>query len=218
MYCSQCQGIEEVFSQEYVRRELKHYRSKGPGKTTRMLTEAIEKENVEGASLLDIGSGLGAVTHRLLEAGASAATSVDVSQAYQEAARSESHRRGLAGKMAFLHGNFVDLAKEIKPADIVTLDRVICCYPDMEPLVRLSAERARKIYGLVYPRDTWWIRVALAIDNSLYRLRGSAFRGFSHPTNAVEAIIHSRGFKLRSFQQTLIWQVVVYTRLTSLSD
>ncbi len=84
------------------------------------------------------------------------------------------------------------------PADIVTLDRVICCYPDMEKLVELSAKRAIKIYGLVYPRDTWWVRAGLAIGNLYLRVRGSAYRTFSHPTKVVEAIVHSSGFKEKS--------------------
>ncbi len=212
MYCSQCQGIEEVFSQEYVRRELKRYRSKGPGKTTRLLTEAIEKEGVQGLSLLDIGGGVGAIQHKLIAAGVREVTSVDASTAYLEAAREEAEKRGQAERVSYHRGNFVDLADDIAPADIVTLDRVICCYPDMEKLVELSAKRARKIYGLVYPRDTWWVRAGLAIGNLYLRMRGSAYRTFSHPTKVVEAIVHSSGFKEKSYSQSLVWQVVVYTR------
>jgi magnesium-protoporphyrin O-methyltransferase len=212
MYCSQCQGIEEVFSQEYVKRELKRYRSKGPGKTTRLLTEAIEKEGVEGLSLLDIGGGVGAIQHELIEAGVREATSVDASTAYLEAAREEADRRGQVKRVTYHQGNFVDLADEIAPADIVTLDRVICCYPDMEKLVELSAKRAKKIYGLVYPRDAWWVRAGLAIGNKFLRLQRRAFRTYSHPTKSVEAIVRRNGFRQQSYSQSLVWQVVVYTR------
>lgn len=212
MFCSQCQGIEEVFSQEYVRRELKHYRSKGPGKTTRLLTKAIEKEGVEGLSLLDIGGGVGAIQHELITAGVREVTSVDASSAYLEAAREEAEKRGQAERVSYHRGNFIDLAEEIGPADIVTLDRVICCYPDMEELVELSAKRANKIYGLVYPRDTWWVRAGLAIGNKFFSMRRRAFRTFSHPTKAVEAIVCRNGFKQQSYSQSLVWQVVVYTR------
>ena len=45
------------------------------------------------------------------------------------------------------------MSDEIEAADVVTLDRVICCYPDMEALVGRSAERALRLYGLVHPRD-----------------------------------------------------------------
>lgn len=212
MYCSQCQGIEELFSREYVQRELERYRAKGPGKTTRMLTEALEEAGVQGMTLLDIGGGVGGVQHALLGAGVQQVTGVDASTAYLDAARAEAERRGRAGQVRYQHGNFVDLAADIAPADIVTLDRVICCYPDMEKLVGLSAARARMLYGLVYPRDAWWVRLGLALGNLWLRLRRSPFRTFSHPSAAVEALVRGNGLKRHAYRQTFIWQVVVYSR------
>ncbi len=212
MNCCQCQGIEELFSQQYVSRELARYRAKGPDKTTRMLTEAIIGEGVDGETLLDIGGGVGAVQYALLSAGAGNATSVEASAAYINAAKAEAQRRGYTDRLSYQHGNFIDLAENIAPADIVTLDRVICCYPDMEKLVGLSAARARKTYGLVYPRDVWWVKIGLAVENFFFRLRRSSYRIFSHPTDAVEAVLDSQGFKRRLHYRTLVWQVAVYTR------
>ena len=212
MNCCQCQGIEEVFSQSYVTRELSRYRLKGPVKTTRLLVEAIKEAGIDGMTLLDIGGGVGAIQHELLQAGVKEATDVDASTAYIHAARDEAQRRGLAERVRYHFGNFVDLAGDIDPADIVTLDRVICCYHDMEKLVSLSAARARKIYGVVYPRDTWWIKIGLAIGNLFSRLQRSSYRAFSHPTQAVEGLLGSLGLQRSSYRQTLIWQVVVYTR------
>jgi predicted TPR repeat methyltransferase len=213
MNCCQCLGIEELFSQKYVTKELSRYRAKGPDKTTRMLTEAIKKEGaVDGLTLLDIGGGVGAVQHELINAGVQQVTSVEASSAYLNAAKEEAQRRRLADRVSYHHGNFADLASDIAPADIVTLDRVICCYHDMEKLVGLSAERARKFYGLVYPRDAWWVKIGLAIENFSFRLRRSYYRTYSHPTNAVESLVNSSGLKRRSYRQTLVWQVVVYSR------
>ena len=212
MNCCQCQGIEELFSQQYVSRELARYLAKGPDKTTRMLTEAIKNEGIEGLTLLDIGGGVGAIQHAMLEAGVQNVTSVEASTAYLTAAKEEALRRGVASQLSYHHGNFVDLAVDIVPADIVTLDRVICCYHDMEKLVGLSAERARKLYGLVYPRDTWWMKIELALENLYFQLRRSPFRTYSHATKSVEDILDSNGLKRRSYHQTLVWQVVVYSR------
>jgi len=120
---------------------------------------------IDGATILDIGGGVGAVPHALLEAGARAATDVDVSSSYVDAARAEAERRGVAPQIVFRQGDFVSLAAEIPEADVVTLDRVICCYPDVRALVSLSASHARRLYGLVFPRDTWWARLGMAIVN-----------------------------------------------------
>jgi magnesium-protoporphyrin O-methyltransferase len=212
MNCCQCQGIEELFNEQLVARELSSYRAKGPSKTTRIMIDELIKEGIQGLSLLDIGGGVGAIQHELLGAGLQNAVDVDASRAYIHAAREEAQRRGLAERVSYHHGNFVDLAAQISPADIVTLDRVICCYPDMQKLVSLSAARARKIYSLVYPRDAWWLRIGFAIMNFFFRLRRNPFRIFPHPTQAVEALVESSGLKRRFHQQAGLWQVVVYSR------
>lgn len=208
----QCQGIEELFNQEHVDQDLADYRKKGPARTTRMLTQAIQREGVAGLTLLDIGGGVGAIQHALIEAGVEQVTGIEASAAYLAAAEGEARRRGLSGRVSFHHGNFTDLAPAISPADIVTLDRVICCYNDMEKLVGLSAARARRLYGVVYPRDTWWIKLGLRVANLYFRLRRSPYRAFVHPTQAVEALVKSQGFQRKFYRRTLIWQVVVYTR------
>ena len=212
MNCCQCQGIEDLFNEKTASKELAQYRKKGPDKTTRWIINALKAEGVQGLSLLDIGGGVGAIQHELLEAGAQSALDVDASQAYLKVARNEAQRRGLAERINFLHGNFVEMAGQIAPADIVTLDRVICCYNDMEQLVRLSAERARKLYAVVYPRDTWWVKLGLVLLNFIFRLQKSPFRTFAHPSQTVEALVNRQGLKRRFYRRTLVWQVIVYAR------
>ncbi|HZW02970.1 MAG TPA: methyltransferase domain-containing protein [Anaerolineaceae bacterium] len=212
MASCQCQGIEETFSRKAVTKELARYRQKGPELTTRMLVEALKAAGIRGATLLDIGGGVGAIQHELLAAGAVQATDVDASWAYLEAAEEEARRRHLAGRIQFAHGNFVDLAPQIPPAEVVTLDRVICCFDDMERLVDLSAARAEKLYGLVYPRDAWWAKFFVAVLNLIQRIQGSPFRSFVHPTQAVEGLVQRRGLKRRYYRRTLVWQVAVYSR------
>jgi magnesium-protoporphyrin O-methyltransferase len=212
MQCCQCQAIETEFSQTLAARELNRYRKKGSSKTTRLLIDAIKADGVDGLTLLDIGGGVGAIQHELLRAGAARATDVEASTAYIDAARAEAERQGHADRVTFQHGNFVDLAPDIPPADIVTLDRVICCYPDMPALVRLSAARTLQSYGLVYPRDTWWMKSGLALVNLMYWLRRNPFRVFVHPTAAVDAVVRDHGLERRFYRRTFIWQVVVYGR------
>lgn len=212
----QCQGIEELFNRQQVAKELSHYRRNGPDRTTRMLVEAIlgiiKKEGFERLTLLDIGGGVGAIQHELLEAGVDRAVGVDASTAYIEAAREEAQRRGIADRVSYRHGDFAGLADQILPADIVTLDRVICCYPDLHKLVVASARRASKVYGLVFPRDLWWIRVGVAIANLFFRLRGNPYRGYVHPTKAVEALLRKADLQRKYYRRTMVWQVMVYTR------
>lgn len=210
--CPQCRGIEAEFNPTLVRRELGRYRRTGPRGTTRLLIDALIAEGVTGLTLLDIGGGVGAIQHALLAAGATRANVVEGSAAYAEAARAEAERRGLTERVALRHGDFVALAPSVEPADIVTLDRVICCYPDMPALVGLSAARARRLYGVVYPRDAGWVRLGLALINAFYWLRRSPFRVFAHPSAAVEKRLRAQGLTRRYHHLTSVWQVTVYAR------
>ena len=212
MNCCQCQGLEETFSRDYVAGELKDYRRKGAAKTTRILVDALKAQDLKGLTLLDVGGGVGALQYALLSDGIVSATDVDASAAYLEAAREEAARRGLADRITYEHGNFVEAADRLSPADVVTLDRVICCYDDMHRLVASSSRLASRYYGVVYLRDTWWVRMGLAIGNFFLWLQRSKYRAFVHATKDVEERIHANGLRRRFHRQTFIWQVAVFSR------
>jgi magnesium-protoporphyrin O-methyltransferase len=169
-------------------------------------------DGVEGMTLLDIGAGLGGIQHALLDYGVAQATHVDVSSAYMRAAQEEAEVRELNDDINFQQGDFVEIADSIPPADIVTLDRVVCCYDDMEALVNLSAEKARYRYGLVFPRDIWLFRIFLPLANFILSLRGSSFRIFIHNTQKIEQIIRSKGLTPKTHKKAGFWQVLVYQR------
>jgi magnesium-protoporphyrin O-methyltransferase len=201
-----------MFDEKRAAAELLRYRKHGPGKTSRLLVESITGQGVSGRSVLDVGGGLGAVHFGLLSAGASAAVDVDASAGYLKVARQEAERQGLAGRIRHLHGNFVDLAGELPAADIVTLDRVLCCYDDARSLLESSAAKARYLLGLVYPIDTRWMKMALGLLNLLLRALRKRFRTFVHASAQVEAIARSHGFRKRAYHRRGIWQVVVYAK------
>jgi SAM-dependent methyltransferase len=210
--CPHCQGIEREFDAGTAESDLKRYRRRGPLPATRILLAALQREGIGGAAVLDIGGGIGAVHHELLDAGAATAVHVDASSAYLEAAREEAERRGHGQRVRFVHGDFVERAEDTPPVDVVTLDRVICCYPDMERLVRLSARRARRFYGLVFPRESWWTLPLFPVANTWFRLRRCPFRIFRHATEAVDATLRRQGLRRIFRQVTPIWQVALYAR------
>jgi magnesium-protoporphyrin O-methyltransferase len=210
MVCPQCLGIEQEFNAEVAQRELRSYRRRGAPRATKVLIDELVRQSVEGSSLVDIGGGVGAIQHALLEAGAAKALAVDASSAYLDAAAAEAERRDLAGRITQQHGDFVSLSDRIPVADIVTLDRVVCCYPDGRSLVAASAGRARRLYGIVFPRRSWWMKVGFFFGNLLLRARGSPFRIFLHPPDVVEDVLDRMGFRRTFYRRTWVWQVAVY--------
>ena len=142
MACCQRQMIDDRFDQDFVAKKVQQYRRSGLKKETKLLVEALKSEGVDGLTLLDVGGGLGTIAHELMKAGVRQTVSVEASQAFIDAAKDEAARKGFADKMTLLHGDMVELAPQVPQADIVTLDKVVCCYRDMESLVRVSLEKA----------------------------------------------------------------------------
>ncbi|HSA55441.1 MAG TPA: class I SAM-dependent methyltransferase, partial [Gemmatimonadaceae bacterium] len=209
-------GIAEEFDTRAARKKLRQLRRRGPDRTTRLLIEGVRGAlgAVRGAVLLDVGGGVGAIPEALLAGAVERAVYVDASPASVAVAREEAGRTGLAARMEFVQGDFVDQAGEIPPADVVTLDRVICCYPDMRRLVALSAARARAVYGAVYPRQAWWTRAMLAAANAFLRAKRSDFRVFLHPPAEIDRSLGDAGFGLPDRRLTLFWIVAIYRRET----
>jgi len=205
-------GCPNTFDEKMAKGDLKSYLAKGPEQTTKALIDAIVGEGIEGATLLDIGGGIGAIQLALLDAGAASAASVDATEAYVEVAREEAARRGFADRTNGRVGTFEALASSIEPADIVTLDKVVCCDPDLPALLTRAAERARRMVGLVYPRETWWNRFALRSLAMWGWITRDATRWHLHATADIDGILRAAGFQRREIDRSIIWQVVLYVK------
>jgi len=200
------------FNAEDARRDLLDYRQNGPDGSTQRLIDVLVSEGVEGATLLDIGGGVGIVQLELLEAGLASSVDVDASGPYLQVAEAEAEERGFKGRTAYQHGDFVALAHQVEAADVVTLDRVICCYPDVRALVSSSARHARSLYGLVYPVDRWWTRSVGRIMNFFTMLSRSDYRMHVHSEQLVDRLIREAGLQPRYRHAGRVWQTVVYAR------
>ena len=205
-------AANQQFNQKKVARELRRYRQKGPGTTTRLLVAGIVHSAPVTGTVLDIGSGVGGLTFALLERGAASALAVDASAAYVDAARDEASQRGRADAIRFVHADFVAVASDLPSASIVTLDRVVCCYPSCAPLIKAAVAHTERCLALSYPREAWYVRAAMGLENGQRRLARNPFRTFVHSTAMIEGIIRGAGFKLASRRESWVWSADVYVR------
>ena len=213
MPCNCCEITDRAFSEAEARRELKNYRRHGPAKQTRMILNAIRSLNLKNAELLDIGGGIGAIHHELLEDVARQATHVDASSAYLKEAKQEAARRGHSERVNFIHSDFTDVASELPSADVVTLDRVVCCYPDFRRLLKASASHSQRALALTYPREIWYLRIGLKIGNFFQSLRKDPFRVFLHPVSEMDALLKSEGLERVSLRRLFVWEMALYQRM-----
>jgi 2-polyprenyl-3-methyl-5-hydroxy-6-metoxy-1,4-benzoquinol methylase len=212
-----CEAAGRQFGEKRAAADLERYRAKGPGKTARMLLAGIEAagarrlpRDTSSAAVLDVGTGVGAIVFELLKSGAASAIAIDMSEDYIAAAAKEASRQDLSAAIRFVHGDFVAVAPQLGPADLVTLDRVVCCYPDDRALIDESLRHARYSIALSYPRDAWYVKLVISVENLVRRVRGNPFRTFVHSTAAMQRRIEDAGFRLTSRTSTVAWRADVY--------
>src|SRR5262249_2697037 len=127
-------------------RDLNRYRRKGPDATSRLLLGGLRGHVTSGASLLDIGGGVGVLDFELLANGVESATLVDASPAYLDAAGREAQARQMGDRFQRVVGDFAVVGDGIASADVVTMHRVVCCYPDHASLLQAATKHARRVF------------------------------------------------------------------------
>ena len=212
MNCCNNEAIEKQFDKHRVANRVNQYHSKGISKETRILVDALKSIGIDGYSLLDIGCGFGAIGIKLLESGVAKVENIEASLSYLEAAKTETKKRNFSDKTSFTHGNFIEIAEHESAADIVTLDKVICCYDELKPLVKLSCEKTVKHYGVIYPRDIWWAKAAIGFENLMRKIKGNTFRVFVYSTEEVDSLIKEQGLRRVFYKAMMVWQIVIYSR------
>ena len=210
--CCQCTGIEKIFNAKTARREIRRYEKHGPRKTTQWLIDRVAKHLSEkDLTLIDIGGGIGAIQYGLIKHGINQVNSIDASSAYHDLAAKMAQKLGAEKKIQRTHGDFTDESIQPASVDVVTLDRVICCYPNMHELVSKSAGLANHVYAVVFPRERKIVGLGVPILNFLLKLRRIPFRVFMHSTSAVDRLVQEKGFTFADPILPAFWQVRVYT-------
>jgi len=211
-----CQATDRQFDARVAQRDLRRFLRRGPEPSTRhMLAAVLAFPLPPEAELLDVGGGVGVLHHTLLDRGVAHALHVDASEAYLATAAAEAARRGHTGRVTFRQGDFASLAPSLPPADIVTLDRVVCCDPDYARLLTAAAGHARYAVAFSYPRPRWLVRAVVAAGNAARRLVGRAFRAYVHPPTAMQAVLKQAGFRRRWMGGTWVWAVELFENTTA---
>jgi 2-polyprenyl-3-methyl-5-hydroxy-6-metoxy-1,4-benzoquinol methylase len=205
-YCA----AEAQFDRKVAERDLRRYRRRGADKTTRLMLEELRRCPLEGRHLLDVGGGIGVISCELADTRLASTTIVEASPAYLEIARREVG--ALSHSTQFVLGDFAVIAGTLPDADMVTLDRVVCCYPNVEALLVAAAARTQQVLAFTYPRNRWYVRTMFALANFWMRLTGKEFRAFVHAPERMAAILEAAGLARVTRHKTLVWTLDLYNR------
>jgi len=205
-----CSASAGHFDPKHAEKDRKRYARRGPDPTTRVILDQLSDRSA-GRTLLDIGGGIGIIGLELAQSGIQHVVLVDATTSGLEVAREQFAKRGATARLETRLGDFADF-DSAPAADLVTLDRVVCCYPDYERLLSRAGNSAQEALAWSYPRDRWYVRLGFAIENLILRAKRTAFRTFVHPAPAMAAVLESTGLHIASRRQTAMWCIELWTR------
>lgn len=210
--CCSPKGYRWVFSERSAQAEAKRYRRNGLDGTSRRIVDFLQRQGVDGHTVLEVGGGIGAIQLELLKAGASRATSVELTPTYEDVARELLTEAGLGDRVERTVMDFAQAASQVEGADIVVLNRVLCCYPDMSRLAGAAADHTRQVLMLTYPKGAWWVRLGLGIANVILRMTRREFHIFVHPPDEIIATSRRHGLEPVFEERGLLWTVTALKR------
>jgi len=213
MTCKHCCDADRFFDLKGAKKELKKYRRKGAKSATKKLITFLNELNVSEKTLLDIGGGIGALQWNHLKQGGASTTDVDASSGYLKIAREYANENSWTEKSNFLAGDFYGDIGQIQKHDIVTMDKVICCYPDFKVLLQKAMDHCNETLALSFPIDGPISKFLSFFVKLWMKLNGSTFHPYIHEQKEIENLIHSGGFKLARSGFTFPWSVRLYNKI-----
>jgi hypothetical protein len=189
-----------------ARRSLETYRKKGLDRLERRMVASVAAGVLNGKRVLEIGGGIGRIQAELLATGADQGEIVELVPAYEPYARELAREIGLEGRTSFRIVDILEEPDAVEPADIVVMNRVVCCSADGVDLAAAAARLARQTLVLSFPRDVMWVRAGMRLLNASFRLRRNSFRAYVHRPNALFAAATSGGLRLARGEQGAFWQ------------
>jgi magnesium-protoporphyrin O-methyltransferase len=204
-----------MFSPRAARRTLKRYRTRGLDTLERELLEQVSSRGLEGARVLEIGGGIGAIQAELLEAGAETGEVVELVAAYEPYARELARDKGIESRTSFRVEDVLEEPAGVEPADVVVLNRVVCCSSDGIELAGIAAGLCTRTLALSFPRERMVVKAGLHALNAVMGLLRRSFRVFVHPRAALVAAAEAEGLALDGSGGTFAWEFAVFRRPTA---
>jgi precorrin-6B methylase 2 len=210
--CCTPKGYRQIFSERGARQQARDYRRNGPDGTSRQIVDLLKARGVEGLTLLEVGGGIGAIQIELMKAGLARAVSVELTPTYEESAAELLREAGLQDRVERRVMDFVDAAADVAAADIVVMNRVVCCYPDLPRLESAAADHARQMLVMSFPKERWWSKVVVWMANVGMAMTRREFRIFLHPVAQIAAIGEAHGLKRSVSRTGVFWEIAALTR------
>ena len=211
MSCCTSDGTGNFFSKsaDYYARK---FRRRGLDRAQKLLQRSITNGWQPGRSLLDIGCGTGGLHLALLKSGAGSAFGIDLSERMVLKAKELAGEMGLSDRVKYLAGDFGTMEEPVPSAEIVILDKVVCCYNEPFALLARAAAKCEDMLAVSYPRDALLARWSFKLQAFIGETLHWAFHPMYHEPSQLEAAVASFGFTEIFSCHTPIWEIKGYRK------
>ena len=193
-------------------RAAERYRKRGLNRTSRRMVEFLERGGLDGATVLEVGGGVGEIQLELLKRGARRAVNLELSPAYEQDAGRLIREAGVEDRVERRRHDIAADPAAVAPADIVVLNRVVCCYPDYERLLGAAADHAARCLVFSHPPRNLVSRAVVVAQNIGFRMTRGEFRTFAHPPAAMRAVLERHGLRPTFADRGVPWQIAGFER------
>jgi len=206
--CCEPEGYDRMFSKRFARRTARRYRRRGLSRSATALTGFLTERGIEGATVLEIGGGVGHVQVELLRRGAAQAVNLEIATSYETEAGRLLEQGGFGDRVERRVLDIAHSPGEVESADAVVLHRVVCCYPDYQRLLTAAGSKASRMLVFSHPPRNVATRAVLRLENVARRLRGDSFQSFVHPPERMLAALEDTGLRTTYRWRGFGWCVV----------
>ena len=162
--------------------------------------------------VLEIGGGIGTIQAELLAGGADHGEIIELVPAYEPYARELAQDKGIDERSTFRVADVLEGPETVRPADVVILNRVVCCSPDGVRLTGAAARVADRMLVLSYPRDRFLVRIGVRVMNFVFWIMKRSFRIFLHQRDSLFEAAQAEGFVLVETGQAFAWEFAALRR------
>jgi len=208
-----CCGADVFFDEKTAKKQYRQYVKKGPPRVTAKIIQQLTGQTIEGKSMIDVGGGIGALQWWFLQKGGAQTTGIDASSGYLQKAEEHAILNGWSGKAHFIFGDYTEVHTQVGGVDYITLDKVVCCYPNFKEIIETSCQKARTHVALSYPVDGVISSIIAWFGSLFAKLKSNSFRPYVHPVDKIREVFAQQGYERISHALAFPWHIETYQKL-----
>jgi magnesium-protoporphyrin O-methyltransferase len=209
-----CCGADQLFDLKTAQKQYRKYIKKGPGRVTQKIIDQLSNFSIHQEDvLIDVGGGIGALQWWFLSQNGKNTVGVDASSGYQKIANKHALDLNLSDRSTQLFGDFACLELSALKGNYVTLDKVICCYPDFKSVLQKAVNTHPEVISLSYPLHGYLASIIRGFGVLFMKILGTSFKPYVHNGKHVQLLLIDLGYQLKYQDILFPWRIQTFVKM-----